>query len=145
MDFGFASAAASSQILSSSSARGKPSNRAHELLQLGTGKYSQKPDIWALGCIVFEMVTGRKRFDGDWEVHEFARDEEFRIILFISMLTTSGLVARPPEMTMLKYMNTSEADRNVFVLNGQIMFVMDYIKTQAVTMTQKVLRTMLHR
>jgi serine/threonine protein kinase len=72
-DFGFASAAASSLLLSSSSSRGKPSYRAPELLQPGRGKYGKPSDIWALGCILFEMITGRKRFDSDWEVIEYVR------------------------------------------------------------------------
>jgi serine/threonine protein kinase len=71
-DFGFASTATSSQLLSSSSGRGKPSYRASELLQL-RGTYSKKIDIWAVGAIVFEMITGQKRFAGDWEVSEYAR------------------------------------------------------------------------
>jgi serine/threonine protein kinase len=31
-----------------------------------TAKYNNKVDIWALGCILYEMVTDRKAFEGDY-------------------------------------------------------------------------------
>lgn len=34
--------------------------------------YTNKVDIWAIGCILFELVTAKVAFTGDWEVHEFA-------------------------------------------------------------------------
>jgi len=31
-------------------------------------KYTNKVDIWALGCILYELVCGQAAFDGDWDV-----------------------------------------------------------------------------
>jgi serine/threonine protein kinase len=52
-------------------ARGTASYRAPELLKEHP-VYTNKVDIWAIGCILFELVTGKVAFTGDWEVHEFA-------------------------------------------------------------------------
>jgi tetratricopeptide (TPR) repeat protein len=51
-------------------ARGTASYRAPELLKEHP-VYTNKVDIWAIGCILFELVTGKVAFTGDWEVHEF--------------------------------------------------------------------------
>jgi hypothetical protein len=53
------------------------------------------------------------------------------------MTTTSGGPGRALEMTSLKYTNVQEGQRNIFVFDGQVMFVTDYEKTQGIAMTQK--------
>jgi serine/threonine protein kinase len=52
-------------------ARGTASYRAPELLTEHP-VYTNKVDIWAVGCILYELVTGKVAFTGDWEVHEFS-------------------------------------------------------------------------
>lgn len=51
--------------------RGTPSYRAPELLA-EPPLYNNRADIWALGCILFEIVTAEKAFSGDWGVRDFA-------------------------------------------------------------------------
>lgn len=45
--------------------RGTACYRAPETLQ-NPAKYNNKADIWALGCIMYELCTGRKAFENDW-------------------------------------------------------------------------------
>lgn len=50
-------------------ARGTSSYRAPELIK--TGKFTNKVDIWALGCILYEVVTLQKAFSSDHEVYDY--------------------------------------------------------------------------
>ena len=34
-------------------------------------RYTNKVDIWALGCILFELVCGKRTFGDDWQVREY--------------------------------------------------------------------------
>ena len=53
-------------------ARGTPCYRAPELLVDNDPVFTNKVDIFALGCILFELVTGGiKAFASDWQVHEY--------------------------------------------------------------------------
>ena len=49
-------------------ARGTPGYRAPELLN--ESRYTNKVDVWAMGCILYELVTGRKAFDTDQVVRD---------------------------------------------------------------------------
>jgi serine/threonine protein kinase len=49
--------------------------RAPELLQKNP-IYNEKVDIWSLGCIIFELLHGRKLFSGDSETREFSVKQE---------------------------------------------------------------------
>ena len=57
-------------LISSSYARGKACYRSSELLR-NPSKYNNKMDMWSLGCIMFEVFTGRKAFTGDIAVLEY--------------------------------------------------------------------------
>jgi serine/threonine protein kinase len=35
------------------------------------GGYNNKADIWALGCIAYEMFTKEKAFSGDWDTMRY--------------------------------------------------------------------------
>jgi Protein kinase domain len=54
------------------SRRGTNCYRAPELLQ-EKSSYTNKSDIWALGCILFEVACGLQLFKGDWEVQKYSR------------------------------------------------------------------------
>lgn len=78
-DFGFSAEGSSKNIVVSTFSRGTPSYRAPELLQ-ETPIFTRKVDIWAVGCIFYEVVTGRKAFKSDWGVREYGLSkEEFEI------------------------------------------------------------------
>lgn len=53
--------------------RGTTCYRAPELLDQEKDRitFTNKVDIWALGCIISEMVTGHRVFDNDWTVYRY--------------------------------------------------------------------------
>jgi eukaryotic-like serine/threonine-protein kinase len=55
--------------------RGTVSYRAPELLN-EYPLYTNKVDIWAFGCVVFEMATGKIVFQGDWDVRDFVKSNQ---------------------------------------------------------------------
>ena len=61
-DFGFSTDAASG-VFVSEMRRGTPCYRAPELLLFST--YNDHVDIWALGCVFYELICGRPAFGGD--------------------------------------------------------------------------------
>src|SRR5277367_2905440 len=68
-DFGLTSEA-TSRAHTTRYARGTPCYRAPELLR--EGLYTNKVDIFAMGCILFELVGGRKPFRGDFDVETYS-------------------------------------------------------------------------
>jgi hypothetical protein len=69
-DFGI-SAEAMSTMMSTSSSRGTGGYRAPELLKEDP-KFGRSVDIWALGCVLYEIATGKRPFADDWAVFHFA-------------------------------------------------------------------------
>ena len=69
-DFGSASLATSKGLVTTSLARGTASYRAPEVLKY---KSNSRTDIFGLGCIIFEIITTKRLFSGDWEVQEYAQ------------------------------------------------------------------------
>jgi len=69
-DFGI-TVEGTSNLLTTTYARGTSCYRAPELLS-DIPRYTTKVDIWGVGCILFEMMTGQKAFSGDWSVQQFA-------------------------------------------------------------------------
>ena len=66
-DFGITAYATSRRVVPSNLARGTPCYRAPELLT-DTPQYTQRSDIWGLGCILFEHASERAPFTSDWHV-----------------------------------------------------------------------------
>jgi hypothetical protein len=63
-----------------------------------------------------------------------ALDIKFRILLSLVVLFLSGGPPRGMETTSMKYMNTWEGQRNVFIFMGIMMTVTESHKSQAITM-----------
>jgi NIMA (never in mitosis gene a)-related kinase len=61
-DFGISGPALSKGVTTKFS-RGTPCYRAPELLD-EQARFTEKVDIWALGCILYEVATGDKAFSG---------------------------------------------------------------------------------
>ena len=69
-DFG-TMAEATSKHARPTEGRGTASYRAPELFK-EPPRYTRKVDIWAMGCILYELVSGKKAFKGDWHVREYS-------------------------------------------------------------------------
>jgi hypothetical protein len=37
----------------------------------GGKRYTNKVDIWSMGCILYELATGKRAFEDDWEVLQY--------------------------------------------------------------------------
>jgi ankyrin repeat protein len=56
--------------------RGTSGYRAPELIvSEGNPTYNNKVDIWSLGCVLYELATGKRAFNNDWVVlkHRYER------------------------------------------------------------------------
>jgi tetratricopeptide (TPR) repeat protein len=60
--------------------RGSPGYRAPELLIPSGGRYNNKVDIWALGCILYELVSYKKPFHDDLAVALYRVDASRAVI-----------------------------------------------------------------
>ena len=69
-DFGITSHATTDQAVPTYNARGTGGYRAPELLTTPPA-FTKKVDIWALGCILYELLTQQKAFADDWKVREY--------------------------------------------------------------------------
>jgi|SRR5277367_3205256 len=92
-DFGLTSEGSSQKACSTRYSRGTPGYRAPELLR-EDGKYTNKVDIWALGCILYELVFETKAFQSDWDVQYSKCNDSLRERL--RLLTETE---RNPDMT----------------------------------------------
>lgn len=93
-DFGITTTA-SGDAITSSERKGTIGYRAPELLQ---GKYTKKVDVWGLGCILFELVAGRRAFTSDFQVYEYSRSESSKE----SFLTGLDLYEDPGFLELIK-------------------------------------------
>jgi len=67
-DFGTASEATSKRLNTTRDSRGTQGYRAPEILVPFDAKFNKKADIFALGCVVYEIITGTKLFQTDGAV-----------------------------------------------------------------------------
>jgi len=73
--------------------------------------------------------------DGSWRqemILEYEREvEEFLSVLIILINMTCGVAGRGTEMLSIRYCNTRDVDRNIFMEDGQVMIVTQYHKSMA--------------
>lgn len=72
IDFGNTVDGASHRARTTMHARGTAGYRAPELVS-DSSNYTNKVDIWALGCILYELASGKQPFYSDWEVIQYSR------------------------------------------------------------------------
>jgi serine/threonine protein kinase len=79
-DFGTASDGTSKQLNTTRNSRGTQGYRSPEVLS-DNAVYNNKADIFALGCILYEVTTGQKSFPTDWAIRELSHGggSEFEI------------------------------------------------------------------
>jgi hypothetical protein len=61
------------------------------------------------------------------------RTQRFLQDLMLLMHLTGGQPARGPELTTIKSQNSTTSARNIFLLHGQMMFVIEYHKARRTT------------
>lgn len=71
-DFGLTCEATSTALIFTDFSRGTPGYRSPELLKETNRGFNTKLDIWSMGCILYELVTGSKLFLDDFSVNQFA-------------------------------------------------------------------------
>ena len=82
-DFGTACEATSKRLLTTRLSRGISGYRAPEVLE-DDAKFNNKADIWALGCICYEVLVGIKPFTSDWHVGQMAAAKKLKLQYIIS-------------------------------------------------------------
>jgi serine/threonine protein kinase len=70
-DFGLTAQGGSQKANTTVYARGTSGYRAPEMIREEHQTFTNKVDIWALGCLLFEVFSGKKAFAGDGAVLEF--------------------------------------------------------------------------
>jgi serine/threonine protein kinase len=82
-DFAFTMEGSSRREHTTLYSRGTRSYRAPELVRLDQkSKYTNKVDIWAVGCILYELVLKRRAFADDWEVLQHVKSgKEYEVII----------------------------------------------------------------
>jgi eukaryotic-like serine/threonine-protein kinase len=86
-DFGFTTEGMSTAMIVSKDGRGTSGYRAPELLG-EVCEFNTHSDIWALGSILHELITGRRVFVHDWATSTFyAQSEVEKLPLQLSHLS----------------------------------------------------------
>src|SRR6202022_987198 len=102
-------------------------------------------NAWQKACArVMECLKLSDHWDGlvevegdglSWNaagVHEYeAKGVKLRELLAILVMIVCGLSGRGTELTPLRYVNTVDGDRGIYVEDGQIMFITEYHKSMA--------------
>ena len=113
----------------------------------------REPDAWNKARVRMIQRIRSANLDDEWFEHlgdamEFSVsakdkyhkwDEQFREILAILMMFTCGLSGRGTEMTSLRWLNTMDGDRSIYIEDHQIMFVTEYHKSMALMDDEKVI------
>jgi serine/threonine protein kinase len=106
-DFGISAVATSKKAVVTLHSRGTASYRAPELLGEDAG-FTNKVDIWALGCVLHELATGRVAFREDWTVRQYTFSTE---PLPISLPSISSFLEHHMSQNILHLLSKKSTDR----------------------------------
>lgn len=112
----------------------------------------RESDAWNKARVKMVQRIQKAQLMGEWfenmgdrmDISEVAqnnysqKDEQLREILAVLMMFTCGLSGRGTEMTSLRWMNTMDGDRSIYIEDKQLMFVTEYHKSMALMDNQKV-------
>jgi serine/threonine protein kinase len=70
-DFGITAEGTSRRANTTRDKRGTSGYRAPELCQ-DQSTYNNKVDMWAFGCIAYELLARKRPFEGDWQIMQYA-------------------------------------------------------------------------
>jgi serine/threonine protein kinase len=73
-DFGSTKEGTSKRVIATPNRTGTSSYRAPEIIRRRDPQFNNKVDIWGLGCIMWELIFGSRRFESDWDVDEYAKN-----------------------------------------------------------------------
>ena len=82
-DFGLTSSATSREPITSHRARGTEGYYAPELLSEDHPTFTKKVDMFALGCLLYEIFDGKKAFHDNWSIQRYAHSAA-QIIITLS-------------------------------------------------------------
>lgn len=81
-DFGITCEATSNTLRPTKNGKGTPGYRAPEILGEDDDRsFNNKVDIWAMGCILYELAVGKKAFAGDNATREYKWSEPITVTL----------------------------------------------------------------
>jgi serine/threonine protein kinase len=106
-DFGTASEATSKKFNTTQFSRGSSSYRAPEILK-ENAKYNNKVDVWAFGCILYELSTGQKLFPNDWAVMEYVTKGALKFPLAWPENSLVGVEDCAPKLSLDAYTDFSK-------------------------------------
>ena len=112
----------------------------------------RESDAWNKARVRMIQRIQKAQLVGDWfenmgdgmDISKVARDnyaqkdEQFHEILALLMMFMCELSGWGTEMTSLRWMNTMNGDRSIYIEDHQLMFVTEYHKSMALMNDQKV-------
>jgi hypothetical protein len=121
-DFGIMCQATSKNMITTENGRGTQGYRAPELMSSVTG-FTNKVDIWALGCILYELMTGTKAFETDWCVRDYYVSDSVLEITVPGLSTTfqTHLSAVTDELLQRDYKKRPSASRLRWLFSSYFM------------------------
>jgi hypothetical protein len=79
-----------------------------------------------------EIKDGEIKFKAEGILEYFKSGSEFLELLLLAINWTCGQAGRGTEMLSILYKNKMSADRNIYLLDGQVMIATEYHKSQAI-------------
>ena len=142
-DFGSAAEGTSKHLNTTRWSRGTACYRAPEVVT--DGRYDTKADIFALGCVIYEILTGLKLFSDDWAVHEYAQtniqivaDRWPRARLNTPLFEFRKMTAEMVKIDPFRRPNAETVLRRLFLIKGGVS--QDLIPTQQENPVHSVVR-----